>query len=74
MVTAEFDKLVQHMQSPATIAKHLRDMGFPKFDQSVINYWYAAPGIYPNKKYFTALREIGRMYGIEISLTGLAAK
>lgn len=74
MVTAEFDKLIQHIQSPETIAKHLRDMGFPKFNQSVIHYWYAAPGIYPSKKYFTALREIGKMYGIEISLTGLAAK
>lgn len=74
MVTAEFDKLIQHMQSPGTVAKHLRDMGFPDFDQSVINYWYTSTGIHPHKKYFAALREIGKMYGIEITFTGLAAK
>lgn len=72
MVTVEFDKLVNGIGSPAVIAKNLRKMGFPHFAQSTINYWYASDSLHPHKKYFKALVEIGRMYGIEITQTGLS--
>ncbi len=72
MVTVEFDKLVKEIGSPGAIAAHLKKQGFPHFRQSTINYWYSAENLHPHKKYFKALIEIGRMYGIEITQKGLS--
>lgn len=72
MVTVEFDKLLNEIGSPGIIAENLRKQGFKYFSQSTINYWYASKTLHPHKKYFKALVEIGKMYGIEISAKGLS--
>lgn len=72
MVTVEFDKLIKEIGSPAVVANNLRKQGFPNFTQSTINYWYDSKGLHPHRKYFKALIEIGRMYGIEITYKGLS--
>lgn len=67
MVTKELDALIKRINSTAAFAKVLKENGHPDFKAQLVYNWYKSKNIQPQKKYWNAIKEAGRLYGVEIT-------